>query len=128
MNNKNVQLINQNVYIIQFIYIMNSFINKLLEKKIEKNYHLNKTLIFRSLHDNIFMHIKNILKNKKYKFKIKNNKTTTKKLKEAITDLTIKIGCLLKIKIRIVDDRSFTRIKKRISTNKFNKRTKIDNG
>ena len=26
MNNKNVQLINQNIYIIQFIYIMNAFI------------------------------------------------------------------------------------------------------
>lgn len=38
MNNKNIKLIEQNIYIIQFIYIMNAFINKLLEKIIKKDH------------------------------------------------------------------------------------------
>lgn len=64
MNNKNINLINQNVYIIQFICIMNAFINKLLEKKTKKDHYLNKTVIFKSLHDKIFSLIKIVLREK----------------------------------------------------------------
>ncbi len=48
MNNKNINLIKQNVYIIQFIHIINGFIDKLLEKIIKKDHSLNKTMIFKS--------------------------------------------------------------------------------
>ena len=79
MNNKNIQLIKQNIYIMQFICIMNAFINKLLEKTIKKNYYLNKTLIFKSLHDDIFILLKKILINKKFTFNKKKIKIIKKK-------------------------------------------------
>ncbi len=67
MNNKNINLINQNVYIIQFIYIMNAFINKMLEKKIKKDHYLNKSQIFESLHNDVFFLLKQLLTKKKKK-------------------------------------------------------------
>lgn len=133
MNNKNINLINQNVYIIQFIHIMNSFINKLLEKKIKKNHYLSKTLIFKALHNDIFSLIKNILNDKKYKSKnnmIKNNmikKNYPKKINYNFNKLIFALKILLKNQNEIKNDRTFTRIKKRISNNKFNNRKKIIN-
>jgi len=86
MNNKNIKLIEQNVYIIQFIYIMNAFINKPLEKIIKKDYYLNKTQIFESLHKDIFSSLRKLLKNKKCNLKNKkvlkpNYKIKLKKIK-----------------------------------------------
>ena len=82
MNNKNIQLIKQNIYIMQFICIMNAFINKLLEKTIKKNYYLNKNLIFKYLHDDIFILLKKILINNKCTFIKKKNKNNKKEIKK----------------------------------------------
>ncbi len=128
MNNKNVKLIEQNVYIIQFIYIMNAFINKLLEKIIKKDHYLNKTQIFESLHKDIFSLLRKLLKNKKCNFKNKkvlNQKYKTKYKKNIINELLIILKILLKYQIKNPKkERKYERIKKRINNNKFNYRNK----
>ena len=128
MNNKNIQLIKQNVYIIQFIYIMNSFINKLLENIIKKNHYLNKTQIFESLHKDIFSLLKEVLKNKKCTLK---NKTKIKhfidkkKLKKTIDKLIFILKILSRYQIKNnKNDRNYERVKKRTNHNKFNHRNK----
>ena len=136
MNNKNIQLIKQNIYIMQFICIMNAFINKLLEKIIKKNYYLNKTLIFKSLHDDIFILLKKILINKKCTFiKNKNKKKEinkkfiiNKEIKKMVNELLETLKLLSKYQIKNKKDRNYTRIKKRINNNKFNNRNAISNG
>jgi hypothetical protein len=133
MNNKNINLINQNVYIIQFICIMNAFINKLLEKKTKKDHYLNKTVIFKSLHDKIFSLIKIVLREKKYKSEnvASNDINSIQKKKKHITNYEKLIHALiiiLKRQIKIINDRINPRIKKRISNNKFNNRKTISNG
>ena len=134
MNNKNIQLIKQNVYIIQFIYIMNSFINKLLENIIKKNHYLNKTQIFESLHKDIFSLLKEVLKNKKCTLKnktSKNHKTIIKhsidkkKLKKTIDKLIFILKILSRYQIKNnKNDRNYERVKKRTNNNKFNHRNK----
>lgn len=133
MNNKNINLINQNVYIIQFICILNAFINKLLEKKTKKEHYLNKTLIFKSLHDKIFSLIKIVLREKKYKSEnvtsddinsIQKNKKRKSNYEKLIHALII----IIKRQIKIKNNRINPRIKKRISSNKFNNRNSISNG
>ena len=133
MNNKNIQLIKQNVYIMQFIYIMNAFINKLLEKTIKKNHQLNKTQIFKSLHDDIFSLLKKMLRKKKYKFKNKYklkkiNIKNDAKIKININNLLKLLKILSKYQVKNKNDRKFTRLKKRINNNKFNNRQKINDG
>jgi fucose permease len=135
MNNKNIQLIKQNVYIMQFIYIMNAFINKLLEKTIKKNHSLNKTQIFNSLHENIFSLLKKMLIQKKYKLKkikIRNNVkikcNINKKIKETINKLLEILKLLSKYQVKNKNDRHFIRSKKRINNNKFNNRKNINDG
>jgi len=134
MNNKNIQLIKQNVYIMQFIYIMNAFINKLLEKTIKKNYSLNKTQIFNSLHDHIFSLLKKILIKKKYKIKKKIKNYTKiklnidKKIKKTINKLLEILKLLSKYQVKNKNDRKFIRVKKRINNNKFNNRKKNNDG
>lgn len=133
MNNKNINLINQNVYIIQFICIMNAFINKLLEKKTKKDHYLNKTVIFKSLHDKIFSLIKIVLREKKYKSEnvASDDINSIQKKKKHITNYEKLIHALiiiLKRQIKIINDRINPRIKKRISNNKFNNRKTISNG
>jgi hypothetical protein len=128
MNNKNIKLIEQNVYIIQFIYIMNAFINKLLEKIIKKDHYLNKTQIFESLHKDIFSLLKKLLKNKKYNLrnkKVLKQKNKTKFKKNIINKLLIILKILLKYQIKKPKkERKYERIKKRINNNKFNYRNK----
>jgi MFS superfamily sulfate permease-like transporter len=140
MNNKNAQLIKQNVYIMQFVCIMNAFINKLLEKIIMKDYYLNKTQIFESLHKNIFDLLKKLLTDKKCKLekKIQSNNKKNKKHKKnkkyiIKKELINKLLTILKILSRYQlknpkENRSHKRIKKRQSNNKFNVRntTKIN--
>ena len=143
MNNKNIQLIKQNIYIMQFICIMNAFINKLLEKTIKKNHQLNKTQIFKSLHDDIFSLLKKMLIKKKYKFKnkyklkkinikndakIKINIKNDAKIKININELLILLKLLSKYQVKNKNDRKFTRLKKRINNNKFNNRQKNNDG
>ena len=131
MNNKNIHLINQNVYIIQFIYIMNAFINKILEKKINKDYYLNKSQIFESLHNDIFNLLKDLLINKKNKLK-KNKSIKNKKNNELMDKLMDKLIVILilisKCKIKVNKNiKNNIRIKKRINNNKFNYRNKEQN-
>ena len=137
MNNKNtysfrvarrlVKLIEQNVYIIQFIYIMNAFINKLLEKIIKKDHYLNKTQIFESLHKDIFSLLRKLLKDKKCD--LKNKKVSKlnhsqKFKKKIINELLLILKILLKFQIKKPEkERNYERIKKRVN-NKFNYKNK----
>lgn len=127
MNNKNIKLIEQNVYIIQFIYIMNAFINKLLEKIIKKDHYLNKTQIFESLHKDIFSLLRKLLKDKKCD--LKNKKVSKlnhsqKFKKKIINELLLILKILLKFQIKKPEkERNYERIKKRVN-NKFNYRNK----
>ena len=113
---------------------MNAFINKLLEKTIKKNYSLNKTQIFNSLHEHIFSLLKKILIKKKYKIKkkIKNYKkiklNIDKKIKKTINKLLEILKLLSKYQVKNKNDRKFIRVKKRINNNKFNNRKKNNDG
>ena len=133
MNNKNVQLIKQNVYIIQFICIMNAFITKLLEKKVKANHYINKTQIYESLHENLFNLFKKLLKKKKFcKKKIiklsSNNLKKTHKIylkKELINKLSNTLILLLRYQlVKPKKNREFERVKKRIN-NKFSNRINV---
>ena len=67
MKNKNFNRIKQNIYITQFILIMNAFIIKLLNKYTKTQHHLQTSLILSSLHTDIFELIFSLL-NKKENF------------------------------------------------------------
>lgn len=145
MDNKNINIIKQNIYIIQFISIMNAFINKILEKYIKKDHHLNNNLILSTLHTKIMFIFQKMLINKKI-FVCEKNKESLKPKDETIDktiDKTIKtknnnktnnnnnnIMIILKIFYELLKNQILTkviittkqRIKKRQSTNKFNYR------
>lgn len=63
--NKNIKLVKQNIYIIQFILIINAFIKKLFENMCKKNYHFSTKSIISSLHNYIFKEMFKLLINKK---------------------------------------------------------------
>jgi hypothetical protein len=136
MNNKNVQLIKQNVYIIQFISIMNAFIIKLLEKKVKDDCYLNKTQIYESLHKNLFDLFKKLLIKKNFNEKKKINKLPNDKIKKTpklnlMKDLINKLSATLRLLLKYQlkkpkKNREYERIKKRINNNKFNNRINKD--
>jgi len=138
MDNKNINIVKQNIYVIQFISIMNAFIKKALEKYVKINCHLNNKLILTSIHDYIISLIYKTLSNKRkynylYKYTENNCKIYRKKIeKECITEKEKNINKILKILEQILKNQipksTFTifnkRIKKRQSNNKFNYRKK----
>ena len=76
MNNKNPIIIKHNVYAIQFIQIINAFIQQILKKYIKKDHHLNVNHIYDCLHKYVFTSFHKLLKLKKKEHiqKITNNK------------------------------------------------------
>ena len=126
MNNKNVQLIKQNVYIIQFISIMNAFIIKLLEKKVKDDCYLNKTQIYESLHKNLFDLFKKLLIKKNFNEKKKINKLPNDKIKKTpklnlMKDLINKLSATLRLLLKYQlkkpkKNREYERIKKELIT------------
>lgn len=143
MENKNYNIVKQNVYAIQFISIVVAFINKLLEKYIKQNKHLNTTHIINCLHEHILLLIYKSLKNKNNECEniLKNNKKvvinpilehkTTYKQKLANTKLLLEyennILRIIRIFKEILKNQvaitkieiAKPRIKKRQSNNKF---------
>ena len=150
MENKNINIIKQNIYAIQFITIIQAFINKLLEKYVTKNKHLNTAHVYSCLHEYIFVYIfkcinnnkiinkfeeliKNAKNNKNNKNEIidKNIKNTMKNeikdIKELIKKDIFKILLIFRQILKNQISKKETkiqreRIKKRQSNNKFNYR------
>lgn len=69
MYNKNINFINQNIFITQFIFILESYLENILKKYMLKNntVKLNKSVIFESLKNKLFSLIINYNKNKNSK-------------------------------------------------------------
>ena len=150
MEKKNINIIKQNIYAIQFITIIQAFINKLLEKYVTKNKHLNTAHVYSCLHEYIFVYIfkcinnnkiinkfeeliKNAKNNKNNKNEIidKNIKNTMKNeikdIKELIKKDIFKILLIFRQILKNQISKKETkiqreRIKKRQSNNKFNYR------
>lgn len=147
MNNKNPQIIKHNIYAIQFIQIINAFIQQILKKYVKTNYHLNINHIYDCLYSYLFTSFHKLLKFKKReleekkeitnkkinKFKIskkkkkkKNNfvKHINKKIKNSeITIIILTLTTIIKNQIKYKETTKITpRIKKRQSNNKFNYR------
>ena len=136
MDNKNVNVIKQNIYVIQFISILNAFIKKALEKYVNINRHLNNKLILTSIHDYVISLIyKTLIGKQRYNYLYKNIENNYKKKKienECIAEKEKNINNILKILEQILKNQipksKFSifkkRIKKRQSNNKFNYRKK----
>jgi hypothetical protein len=137
MDNKNEKIIKHNVYSIQFLQIINAFVQQLLKKYIKKEHHFNINHIYDCLHQYVltlffkFLKLKKIENNEEekgllIKYKTKNKQ---KKIKE---EIIIKILTIFneivkyQVKIMIVE-KSKPRIKKRINNNKFNYRGALIN-
>ena len=57
MYNKNVNYIKQNLLITQFVFVLESYMEYILNKKINKNYMINKKCSFASLKNKLLYYI-----------------------------------------------------------------------
>jgi hypothetical protein len=94
MNNKNVDYIKQNLLITQFVFILESYMEYILNKKIDKNKMINKTSAFVSLKNKLLYCILFDKSNNKI------NKIITLLLKLLKTIFEIKKTIEYKIRIR----------------------------
>lgn len=135
MNNKNINIIKQNIYTIQFISVISAFLKKIFEKYIKDNFHINNKLLLTSIHDKMMLLFYKILINKKISIiELKNFKKISKdsskdNIKKNIDNnkiilIIIRIFYFIlkeQIKEKIIITKK-KRIKKRQNNNKFNYR------